>query len=69
VIEDSASGAQAGHAAGCTVLATLFSHSLEALRDADWIVRSLDDVHVQVADDALEVCFQPVERTAALTVS
>ena len=28
VIEDSASGAQAGHAAGCKVLATLYSHSL-----------------------------------------
>src|SRR5579872_1285235 len=27
VIEDSASGVEAGHAAGCTVLATLYSHS------------------------------------------
>ena len=64
VIEDSASGAQAGHAAGCTVLATLYSHSLASLQDADWIVHSLDDVHVQVAGDALEVRFTPIEREA-----
>ena len=42
VIEDSASGAKAGHAAGCKVLATLYSHSLEACGDADWIVHSLE---------------------------
>ena len=47
VIEDSASGARAGHAAGCTVLATLFSHSVESLSYADYIVRSLEDVHVR----------------------
>jgi sugar-phosphatase len=66
VIEDSASGATAGHAAGCTVLATLFSHSLASLHDADWIVHSLDDVHVQLAGDTLEVSFTPVDRKAAL---
>jgi mannitol-1-/sugar-/sorbitol-6-phosphatase len=60
VIEDSASGAKAGHAAGCAVLATLHSHSLESLCDADWVVRSLDDVKVRVAGDGLEVEFTPV---------
>jgi mannitol-1-/sugar-/sorbitol-6-phosphatase len=64
VIEDSASGARAGHAAGCKVLATLFSHSLESLADADWIVRSLEDVRVQVTGDALEISFTPVSREA-----
>ena len=64
VIEDSASGAQAGHAAGCKVLATLFSHSLESLIDADWVVRSLEDVSVQIADEALEVRFTPISREA-----
>ncbi|HET8637371.1 MAG TPA: HAD-IA family hydrolase, partial [Acidobacteriaceae bacterium] len=49
VIEDSPSGATAGHAAGCRVLATLFSHPLETLSAADWIVRSLDDVQVSAA--------------------
>jgi sugar-phosphatase len=65
VIEDSASGAQAGHAAGCIVLATLFSHSVESLRYADYIVRSLEDVQVQVPADAdapLVVRFTPVAR-------
>jgi len=66
VIEDSASGAKAGHAAGCKVLATLYSHSLDSLKDADWIVHSLDDVQVQVAGDALEVRFTPIERSVAL---
>ncbi len=64
VIEDSASGAAAGHAAGCPVLATLHSHSAESLRHADWIVDSLEDVHVRFAADAIdhriEVRFVPV---------
>lgn len=64
VIEDSASGAQAGRAAGCKVLATLFSHSLESLIDADWIVRSLEDVEVRVSGDVLDVRFTPVSREA-----
>jgi len=64
VIEDSASGAQAGRAAGCKVLATLFSHSLESLIDADWVVRSLEDVRVQLAGDSLEISFAPVSREA-----
>jgi len=69
VIEDSASGAEAGHAAGCKVLATLYSHSLESLREADWIVRSLEDVHVEVKGDALEVRLTPIERNAPLAAN
>ena len=60
VIEDAASGAKAGHAAGCKVLATLFSHPLESLSAADWVVRSLDDVRVAVAGDKIEVEFEEV---------
>ena len=60
VIEDSASGATAGHAAGCPVLATLHSHSLESLSDADWIVDSLEHVHVRLDGDRIEVKFVPV---------
>ena len=67
VIEDSASGAMAGHAAGCRVLATLYSHAPESLRDADWIVSSLEDVRVQVNGDALEVLFTPIARRTAVT--
>ena len=67
VIEDSASGAKAGHAAGCKVLATLYSHSPASLSDADWIVHSLNEVQVRVTGDALEVRFTPVERQTAVT--
>ncbi len=64
VIEDSASGAKSGHAAGCKVIATLFSHSVEALAAADWIVPSLLDVKVTVLKDneGLELEFDPVGR-------
>lgn len=65
VIEDAASGTKAGHAAGCKVLATLFSHSMESLSAADWIVESLENVHARVVDDAVEVEFEPVERGTA----
>lgn len=64
VIEDSASGAQAGHAAGCKVLATLFSHSLSSLIHADWVVRSLEEVRIAVDGDALSISFTPVSRDA-----
>jgi mannitol-1-/sugar-/sorbitol-6-phosphatase len=60
VIEDSSSGAIAGHAAGCKVLATLFSHTVESLAAADWIVQSLDDVTVRALEDAVEVEFEPL---------
>lgn len=60
VIEDSTSGASAGHAAGCKVLATLFSHSSENLNAADWIVQSLDDVAVRVLEDGVEIEFAPL---------
>lgn len=62
VIEDSSSGAIAGHAAGCKVLATLFSHAAESLAAADWIVQSLDDVIVRPQEDGVEVEFDPVFR-------
>ena len=60
VIEDSTSGAKAGHAAGCKVLATLFSHTVENLSAADWIVDSLEGVSVRAVEDGVEIEFQPV---------
>jgi sugar-phosphatase len=63
VIEDSSSGARAGHAAGCQVLATTFSHSIESLSMADWIVQSLAQVKVSVASaDHLELELTPLPR-------
>jgi mannitol-1-/sugar-/sorbitol-6-phosphatase len=69
VIEDSASGVQAGRAAGAKVLATLYSHPLASLVDADWVVQSLEDMQVEVKENSLEVRFTPVERTVAVALS
>lgn len=44
VIEDSPAGIKAGKAAGCTTLAVLSSHGIDALVEADWVVPSLDYV-------------------------
>lgn len=62
VIEDAPSGVEAGHAAGCKVLATLFSHSMESLSAADWIVRSLKDVRIATTGNTIEVAFEPVSH-------
>jgi mannitol-1-/sugar-/sorbitol-6-phosphatase len=64
VIEDSTSGAKAGHAAGCKVLATNFSHTIAQLAAADWIVESLAAVKVTVlpGDAGLELEFTPLAR-------
>jgi sugar-phosphatase len=61
VIEDSTSGAKAGHAAGCKVLATTFSHRVDQLAAADWIVESLAKVTITVlpGDQGLELEFTP----------
>lgn len=65
VIEDAASGVKAGHAAGCKVLATLFSHPLESLSAADWVVPSLEDVRVAMVGGRIEVEFQEVAVSQA----
>ena len=44
VFEDSASGAKAGRAAGCTVVATTFSHSVGDLAAAHYLVSDLTGV-------------------------
>jgi mannitol-1-/sugar-/sorbitol-6-phosphatase len=64
VIEDSTSGAKAGHAAGCKVLATTFSHTIQQLTAADWIVESLARVKITVLpdDQGLELEFTPLSR-------
>ena len=47
VFEDSASGAQAGRDAGCTVVATTFSHRAESLDAAHYLVRDLTGVKAE----------------------
>lgn len=64
VIEDSSSGAKAGHAAGCKVLATTFSHSISQLTAADWIVESLAKVKIAILPEnqGLELTFPALAR-------
>jgi mannitol-1-/sugar-/sorbitol-6-phosphatase len=62
VVEDAPAGAEAGHAAGAQVLTTLFSHTPEQLKHADWIVRSLAEVDVAVSAAGITLRFEPVAR-------
>jgi sugar-phosphatase len=60
VFEDSASGAKAGRAAGCTVVATTFSHSVESLAAAHYLVEDLRGVHVQIDAEGLAISLVPL---------
>lgn len=62
VFEDSASGVAAGHAAGCTVIATTFSHPLDRLDRADYLVSDLTGMEVRVSGAKIELRFLPLER-------
>jgi mannitol-1-/sugar-/sorbitol-6-phosphatase len=64
VVEDASAGANAGRAAGCKVLATTFSHSIESLSAADWIVESLAKVKVSLVpnDRGLALELEPLPR-------
>jgi mannitol-1-/sugar-/sorbitol-6-phosphatase len=60
VFEDSASGAQAGRAAGCTVVATTFSHPVESLDAAHYLVSDLTGIQVAANHDGLSLRFLPL---------
>jgi sugar-phosphatase len=62
VFEDSSSGAQAGRAAGCTVVATTFSHAVETLAAAHYLVRDLTNVHAEVGVEGLTLRVRPLVR-------
>jgi sugar-phosphatase len=53
VFEDAASGSQAGRAAGCTVIATTFSHSVEDLEAAHHLIPDLTVVKALAEDEGL----------------
>jgi len=62
VFEDSSSGAKSGRAAGCTVVATTFSHPIASLDAAHYLVPDLTGVAVTRDADGedLELSFTPL---------
>jgi sugar-phosphatase len=62
VFEDSPSGTKAGRAAGCTVIGTPFSHPIDELRAAHYLVSDLTAVDVEVlpGDEGLALHFAPL---------
>lgn len=62
VFEDAASGAKAGRAAGCTVVATTFSHPVETLDAADYLIEDVIGVEVATlpGDEGLVLTFTPL---------
>lgn len=59
VFEDSSSGAQAGRAAGCTVVATTFSHPINVLDAAHYVVTDLARVELQTTNGGLVLRLTP----------
>jgi sugar-phosphatase len=64
VFEDSKSGVTAGHRAGCTVIATTFSHAIEDLTSADYLLPDLTGVTASLLAGEAGLClrFFPLER-------
>ena len=62
VFEDAESGTQAGRAAGCTVIATTFSHEAESLRAAHYLIEDVTGVTVRnlPAEQGIVLTFSPL---------
>lgn len=60
VFEDSASGVIAGRAAGCTVIATTFSHSVESLEAAHYLVEDLTGITAAHHQAGIVLSFVPL---------
>jgi mannitol-1-/sugar-/sorbitol-6-phosphatase len=62
VFEDSASGTKAGRAAGCTVIGTTFSHSVEELSAAHYLVTDVTGIKVELVpeDQTILLHFVPL---------
>jgi sugar-phosphatase len=60
VFEDSSSGAKAGRAAGCTVVATTFSLSAEFLDAAHYLMRDLTGISVDSDGDQIVLSLTPL---------
>lgn len=60
VVEDAPSGVGAGVEAGCRVLAVLGTHTAEELKQADWIVGSLEQIRIETFESGVTLSFSPV---------
>jgi sugar-phosphatase len=62
VFEDAESGTKAGRAAGCTVVATTFSHPIEKLGAAHYLIPDLTSVSAEIpaGADAIVLKFTPL---------
>jgi len=65
VLEDSSSGAEAGRAAGCTVVATTFSHPAEFLDRAHYLLRDLTGIRIESLGDEIVIRFTPLADPAS----
>ncbi len=64
VFEDAASGTKSGRAAGSTVVATTFSHPIDTLGAAHYLVPDVTGIAVGIlnGDEGLALRFTPLER-------
>jgi sugar-phosphatase len=62
VFEDSGSGVKAGHAAGSTVIATMFAHETQDLSSADYVVQDLTLVSAGAEFGTIRLSFTPLQR-------
>lgn len=64
VFEDAESGTLAGRAAGCTVIATTFSHGVESLGAAHYLLEDVTQVGVRTlpGDQGIVLTFTPLEE-------
>lgn len=62
VFEDSGSGTKSGRAAGCTVIGTTFSHPIEELGAAHYLVEDLTgiSVHASPSQEGFDLAFTPL---------
>jgi sugar-phosphatase len=62
VFEDAASGTKSGRAAGCTVIATTFSHPIDALDAAHYLIPDVTGISVETlpGDQGLILKFAPI---------
>jgi sugar-phosphatase len=67
VFEDAESGTKAGRAAGCTVIATTFSHEAESLSEAHYLIEDVTGVTVRnlPCEQGIQLRFSPISSLSA----